>query len=941
MGRFVIRERLGSGGMGVVYAADDPHLERRIALKVVRRDAQLEAESSARLVAEARAMARLSHPNVITVYEAGTVDGQVFIAMELVEGFTLRTWLEAEPRAASTVVDVLRRAGRGLAAAHEAGIVHRDFKPENVLVSTDGKVSVTDFGLARSFDASDESGVRVRATGGTSTTRFAGTPAYMAPEQLRQHTVDARCDQFAWAVTAFEALTGHRPFDEATLHRITVELDFVPSVPTLSRTLPLPGRVLYAIERGLAFDADARWDALPTLLARLEPRRRTWVPIAVGGTVALAGVAFAAMPSEDPCPPAPALLADAWSPDVRARVRTAFEATQMPYAQSAIRSVERVADAHAERWVELQQQACRTGLPAMRACLERRRQQLRATTALFETADSSVVERSVSMIVAVPSPADCLEPSTAANITEDGSAAQSIPQIDSAEAKMNAGHYDEASEQVADARAGVSQGDAAWFALERLRGRIALARGDTQTATAAFEGMLARADGSAHLPWVADAAVGLLQAQAQVGADFEADLGIARAAEIAVSTAGNPPLLRAKLHAARARILILAGRFDEGLASVAEARSTLEGLGERDRPELGDVLHVGAVLFYEKGQLDQAEALLDQAIELRRSLLGDTHPAVATSLVARGAISLARGDAERATQMMRDAAVLQRNALGSQHPDYARTLSNVGSALKVLGRLEDARAQFREAYAIFEGSVPASDPHRMAARLNLAMVEHDLGDLEAAAEVYEALRRTQREALGDAHPMLAVTLGNLGVLRLEQRRFDEARTHLEASLAIRRAAFGEEHDRTLSARLALAQLELETGEPRQALETATEVRGARERLLGAQHERVIETIMVQAKAALRASQWADAARFSRDAVDMRVAQGAATAFVDAARFVHAQALAGSGEAAKARSTAAKISEDALNAPELRGWCPQGCDALLRALLEGVEKSTRP
>ncbi len=732
VGRFIIQDRLGAGGMGVVYLADDPQLERRIALKVVRRDAQLEAESSARLVAEARAMARLSHPNVITVYEAGTFDGQVFIAMELVEGFTLRTWLEAEPRAPANVVDVLLRAGRGLAAAHQAGLVHRDFKPENVLVSDDGQVYVTDFGLARTFDAAEESGARVRATGGTATTRFAGTPAYMAPEQLRQQTVDARCDQFSWAVTAFEALTGRRPFDEAMLQRITGEPDFVPDAPALPSSLPLPRRVIAAIERGLAFDADARWESLSSLLARLEPRRRPWIPLVIGTSVAATGVAYAAMPTEDPCPLEPAAIEDAWGPEVRERGRVAFETTQMPYAQTAWSSVEGAADSYAQRWVELRQQACKTDSPAMQACLERRRQQLRATTELFESADSSVVERSVSMIVSVPPAADCLEPQVAAGVLEESEGQQSSPAIDTAAANMHAGHYEVAREQVATALADTSEGDTAWFALERLRGRIALAQGDTETASAAFEGMLARAQGSRHLPEIADASVGLLQAQAQIGADFDADLGIARAAEIAVASAGNPPLLRAMLHAARARVLILAGRFDEGLESVARARETLEGLGDQQRPELGDVLHVGAVLFYEKGQLDQAEGLLDQALEIRRSLLGETHPSVAASLVARGAISLARGDAEQAAEMMQDAAQMQRSTLGPQHPDYGRTLSNLGSALKVLGQLEAARDRFRQAHAVFEQNVPPSDPRRMATRLNLGMVEHDLGDLHAA-----------------------------------------------------------------------------------------------------------------------------------------------------------------------------------------------------------------
>ncbi|MEM6297047.1 MAG: serine/threonine-protein kinase, partial [Myxococcota bacterium] len=347
VGRFVIHERLGAGGMGIVYAADDPQLERRVALKVVRSDASLDGEGSARLVAEAKAMAKLSHPNVITVYEAGTVDDQVFIAMELVEGYTLRSWLDEAPRTPDEVLRLLLAAGEGLAAAHAVGLVHRDFKPENVLVSRDGKVFVTDFGLARTFDAGEESGVRVRAAGGTATTRLAGTPAYMAPEQLRRGTVDARCDQFAWGVTAFEALAGERPFGPEVLQRFAVEPGFEPAPASVPMSVSLSRRARLGIERALSIDPSLRFESLGALLSELRPRRRPWLPLATGGALAAIGGGVALAASSDPCPPQPAALASIWDDGVRAQAQTAFGATSMPYADAAWSAVEAQADRYA------------------------------------------------------------------------------------------------------------------------------------------------------------------------------------------------------------------------------------------------------------------------------------------------------------------------------------------------------------------------------------------------------------------------------------------------------------------------------------------------------------------------------------------------------------------------------------------------------------------
>jgi len=304
VGRYAVDHVLGAGGMGVVYAAYDPNLERRVAIKLLRPElSSASASIQDRLVREARVMARLSHPNVVAVHDAGMYDGRVFIAMELVEGVTLREWQQARVRSWREVLAVFIAAGRGLAHAHGSGLVHRDFKPENVLISKDGRVRVTDFGLARPSSEHTEPAVMVSsgtAAVVTQTGAIAGTPAYMAPEQLRGTPPDPRTDQFSFCVTLYEALYGTRPFPARTVELLTEQLKrgLVGAPPTGD----VPAWLYAILERGLRVSPDERYPAMEALLAALasppvvKRKRRRWlIPASFGviaaaiGTIAIAG----------------------------------------------------------------------------------------------------------------------------------------------------------------------------------------------------------------------------------------------------------------------------------------------------------------------------------------------------------------------------------------------------------------------------------------------------------------------------------------------------------------------------------------------------------------------------------------------------------------------------------------------------------------------------
>jgi hypothetical protein len=284
LGRYVVEKVAGVGGMGVAYVARDPVLDRRIILKLLRKDLATQGEApggEAQLLLEAQAMAKLSHPNVVTVHDVGAIDGEVFVAMEFVEGRTLRDWLSDRERSWREVVDVFLEAGRGLAAAHAVGIVHRDFKPSNVMVGLDARVRVTDFGLARQGGAGwegldpdstpEDFSAWSRAMTLTRTGMLKGTPAYMAPEQFSGARATAQSDQFSFCVALFEGLLGRRPFEGSDSAGLRSAFSRGPSFLPTDRPVPPPVRDV--LRRGLQANPSERFESLEALLSVLAENR--------------------------------------------------------------------------------------------------------------------------------------------------------------------------------------------------------------------------------------------------------------------------------------------------------------------------------------------------------------------------------------------------------------------------------------------------------------------------------------------------------------------------------------------------------------------------------------------------------------------------------------------------------------------------------------------
>ncbi len=284
LGQYEIQQRVGSGGMSHVYAALDRQLGRTVALKVLRADLAADAGTRSRLVTEAQAMARLSHPNVVTVYEAKELDGVLYLAMEFVEGVTLSRWLRAGRRSLSDILQAFAQAGRGLSAAHAAGIIHRDFKPHNVLMGTDGRARVTDFGIARWQQSAPGTGV-------TQVGQFVGTPAYSSPEQMLGLTLDTRSDQFSFCVALYEALYDRRPFAGTSFTEVSKAMR-EGIIDSARGSFPVTSRLHRVVLRGLSPAPEARFASMGELLAELaKAQSASRAVVWIGAAAVLAALA--------------------------------------------------------------------------------------------------------------------------------------------------------------------------------------------------------------------------------------------------------------------------------------------------------------------------------------------------------------------------------------------------------------------------------------------------------------------------------------------------------------------------------------------------------------------------------------------------------------------------------------------------------------------------
>ena len=412
IGRYVVIDRVGAGAMGLVFAAYDPDLDRRVAIKLLRRRG---GDDDARMTREAQAVAKVVHPNVVGVHDVGLWCERLFVAMEFVDGSSLAAWLRAHPRSFAAILEVFGQAGRGLAAAHRAGIVHRDFKPDNVLVGGDGRIRVADFGLARATGANDSAGDPALAAAEpllsgplslhlTAPGSLVGTPAYMSPEQHRGESCTPASDQFSFCVALWEALFDARPFAGDSLAALAVSV-LEGRVQAHGNPRPVPRAVREALLRGLAVDPASRHPNMDALLLALQhsgrARQRWWLAAVLIGGGTAAGFAFAqwSVPSAvETCDERSSPIATVWNESAAGSVRAAFVATEQPWAASTASTVSQRLDDYAARWTGQWLPLCRAQRDAPDVsspeqdnrleCLLDRQREVAAVVELLSAADA-------------------------------------------------------------------------------------------------------------------------------------------------------------------------------------------------------------------------------------------------------------------------------------------------------------------------------------------------------------------------------------------------------------------------------------------------------------------------------------------------------------------------------------------------------------------------
>jgi tetratricopeptide (TPR) repeat protein len=764
--------------MGVVYSAYDPELDRKIALKLLRPDVvgQEPIETlRARILREAQAMARLQHPNVLAVHDVGTFENRVFIAMELVEGMTLRTWLRERPRTVRESLDVFVQAGRGLAAAHAVGLIHRDFKPDNVLLGSDGRVRVGDFGLARAAGdpttlASPSTPSATAFLGGelTHTGTVLGTPAYMSPEQLLRQPVDARSDQFSFCVALYEALYGQRPFGDAKLDEF-VDQVVAGRLQDPPKDRRVPARLRQIVLRGLARDPAARWPSMEELLAQLahDPAqlRRRW-GIAVGATLAVIALLIVGLGRRSSvCRGAGEKLTGVWDEPRRQATHARFTATGLPYAEDAFRRAARLLDRYTTDWVAMHTQACEATrlrgeqsedlLDLRMQCLSNRREEVVAVTDLFTRADAQVVEKAAEVIGAlgrIEACADTVALKTPVRPPKDPSTRGRLDavrrQLAEASALEEAGKYSSAL-PIAQAAATDAQA-LAWAPLEA---EALIRRGRLEHLTAR------EADAEETLVSGAAAAVS--------GHD---ETQQARAWTELVRLVGSSASRSADAH----RWDLIAGA---AVASVG---------GDELR---GDLAFARAHMYFTQGKHEAALAEDQRSLELYQRALGADDPRVARALGGIGADLVSIGRSDEALKYCERAIASYEQLGGPEHPDVAWAIFDSALILSDQGRFDESLTRLKRALAIRERALGPDHPDVASALLGLAEV------LERVGRYDEALAATNRALgietkLGPESGDVAWALNRLAEIQLEQARFAEALQQYRRALAMWEKSLG-------------------------------------------------------------------------------------------------------------------------------------------------------
>jgi len=802
IGRYVVLREIGSGAMGRVLSAYDPDLDRKVALKILRGDVFDDSERAVRMRREAQAMARLSHPNVAQVYEVAEEGGQLFLAMEYIAGVTLRDWLAAEPRPWHEAIRVYIEAGRGLAAAHAAGLMHRDFKPDNAMLAADARVRVLDFGLSRLHATSEgpspgSSSSAALALQMTAANSLVGTPAYMSPEQFGRQEADARSDQFSFCVAVWEALYGQRPFaGESVLDLSANVRSGVMRDPPAGKRVPT--WVRRVLERGLALAPASRWptmEALLTALAR-DPARTRWRWLAVTtGVLAIAAASYSAAlygaTDAQICSGAEDELIGAWGAEQRGAIEQALRSTGVSYVDQSFTSTVKHLDEYAAKWTDLHTAACTSHqrghtspqlFDRRMACLRQRRSELAATTAALAQTTRETVAQAVNMASGLPALAQCED-------DERLLAAVAPPDDPAVAAAVEASR-------------------------ERLARLQALERGGryAEGATEALE-LVAEAQRLGYLPHVAEAHLLAGQLfmntwQPDARAHFERALEVslevkldALAAEALASQifqigyverrpmeamvlaplgwgllrrSGNSPRVAALMHNNLGSLQTALGRRAAAIAGFEASLALLDTDLPAD-PLRWAVLHNLTDELAATGHYVRAAELLRPALLQLAAQYGRFHPVTGSLRIVLGASEEALGHPQEAVAAYEEGLA----GLMEDNPGYALlTLADLAALYLQRGDLTQVRRQFARAEDLLRRS-PELRPYALVLDFLRAELEIGEGKLAVARHSLDELRTRIVETQGTTNEDLIRVDIRLGLVAHLEHDDEQALAHLQ------------------------------------------------------------------------------------------------------------------------------------------------------------------
>ncbi len=815
--RYVILQHVGSGAMGAVYKAYDPSLERPVALKLLHEGGT--AETRDRMLREAQALAKLSHPNVIAVYDVGAVGEDVYLAMDFVEGKPIDAWLKSEPRPSqAAILRAFLEAGDGLAAAHAAGLIHRDFKPANVLFGDDGRVRVIDFGLARGALAGPElpSGeARVPAITPSSSGLvhatltqpgfLAGTPRYMAPEQRKLKALSPAADQYAFCVSIWESLAGSHPFaDEQGIFR--------PGSSALRGDTTLPRPVRRALERGLSQDPADRWPTLDGLVREL--RRDPYVGrrrVAYGAAFAAVGMAFFALTHgrgdvrTEPCGGGAARLTGVWDAQVASAISASFVGTGWPGANDEMDRVRTGLDAYTSRWVAETHDACVAArvdktqservFDLRSQCLERRLGEVRAATDLLREANRETATHASTLVGALGDPGAC----SAARVNEH---AQALPQdvnvrtriarvqneIDRALVVAEAGRLRDA--RAALASAALEAREVAYEpllaeALVRV-GEVAAKDGDGAAALASLDEGALRAGRAGEDRVFAEALLARAELLSGSVGRPASTLDLEPALAGAVARAGVAPDLQSRLQTDLARTYDELGRYDEALVHAREGLRISEASFGKYTSATALSLRRLASIERLAGARDEAKADSAEAVARLTKILGSDHPELFDALLDQASAESSGGDVHVAEALVRRAIHLLDGALPG-HPRLADAYRRLGSNLLLQGRSREAEEALETAATLALKATPPNYVVLGDIYGWLGDVVRELRGVEAARVPYSKVRDAYRASgrmmdpfLGDTLSLWASAECEAGHAREAESIFSEARVVLGA-----------------------------------------------------------------------------------------------------------------------------------------------------------------